>query len=162
MPAAIKPIPDGYTSVTPWIIGEDTAGLMEFLKVAFDAEEEGLINGPDGRISHAEMRIGNAMVMMFDAPEGWPPTPGFLRLYVEDVEATLQRAVRAGAEVVTRVTLLGFGDKVGRVRDPFGNAYWIQQRVENVSGEEMLRRWDNPKWQDAMAYLQGALAKAVR
>jgi uncharacterized glyoxalase superfamily protein PhnB len=162
MGADIKPIPDGYTAVTPWIIGDDTAGLMEFLKEAFGAEEEGLINGPDGRITHAEMRIGNAMVLMFDAPAGWPPTPAFLRLYVEDADATLLACIKAGATMITKQTPLAFGDRVGRVRDPFGNVYWLQQRVENIGGEEMLRRWDSPKWAEAMAYVQSSLKKAVR
>src|SRR5262245_11268585 len=126
-PDAVETIPEGYTAVTPWIVGNDTAGLMDFLRQAFGAEEDALINGPDGRISHAEMRVGNAMVLMFDAPEGWPPTPAFLRLFVENVDATLQSAVKAGATMITRPTLLAFGDKVARVRDPFGNVYWLQQ-----------------------------------
>src|SRR5689334_14531274 len=141
MQDAIAIVPPGYTSVTPWIIGSDTAGLMDFLQRAFGAEEEGRISGPDGRITHAEMRIGDAIVLMFDAPKGWPPTPAFLRLFVKSADATMQRAIKAGATLVTEVTHLGFGDKVGRVRDPFGNVYWIQQRVENVTGEELARRW---------------------
>jgi PhnB protein len=160
--AAVKPIPEGYTSVTPWVVGEDTAGLMKFMEDAFGAEEESRILTPEGRIGHAEMRIGNAMVMMFDAPDGWPATPAFLRLYVEDADATMYAAINAGATLITKVTLLSFGDRVGRVRDPFGNVYWIQQRVENVGGEEMLRRWDSPKWQEAMAYVQSSLKKAVK
>ncbi len=162
MQDAVQPIPEGYTAVTPWIIGADTAGLMDFLQQAFGAEEESRNAGPDGRIAHAEMRIGNAIVLMFDAPGGWPPTPCFLRLFVEDAEATVQRAVKAGATLITRVTHLAFGDRVGHVRDPFGNVYWLQQRVENVAGQEMLRRWDSPKWAEAMNYVQSSLAKAIR
>jgi len=155
----VETIPHGYTMVTPWMVTHDTAALMDFLREAFGAEEEGLINGPDGRITHAEMRIGDAMVMMFDAPADWPLTPSFLRLYVKDADATVYKAINAGATLVTKVTHLGFGDRVGRVRDPLGNIYWIQQRVENVSGEEMLRRWDSPKWAEANAYVQNTLKK---
>ncbi len=159
MQDAIETVPSGYTTVTPWIIGQDTAGLMDFLTRAFGAEEEGRITNPEGRIAHAEMRIGTAMVLMFDAPDGWSPTPAFLRLYVRSAEASVLRAVQAGATLVTQVTHLGFGDKVGRVRDPFGNVYWIQQRVENVTGEELANRWSEPKWLDATHYVERSLAK---
>ncbi len=156
MAAKVVPVPAGYTTVTAWIIGRDTAGLMAFLKAAFDAVELSRLE-ENGRIGHAEMRIGNAVVMMFDAPdEDWPETPAFLRLYLDDADATFTRAVEAGAEPVTRVTHLAFGDRVGRVRDPFGNVWWLQTRVEEVSEAEMNRRWTEPKWAEAMAYVQGA------
>ena len=162
MTKKIEVVPPGYTAVTPWVVGQDTDGLMTFLAAAFGAEEESRIAAPDGRIGHAEMRIGDAMVLMFDAPEDWPATPAFLRLYVPDADAAVYSAINAGATLITKVTLLSFGDRVGRVRDPFGNVYWIQQRVENVNGAEMLRRWDSPKWQEAMAYVQSSLTKAVK
>ena len=162
MTKKIEVVPPGYATVTAWVVGQDTDGLMKFLTEAFDAEEESRIAAPDGRIGHAEMRVGDAMVLMFDAPEEWPATPAFLRLYVADADAAVYRAINAGATLITKVTLLSFGDRVGRVRDLFGNVYWIQQRVENVSGAEMLRRWDSPKWQEAMAYVQSSLAKAVK
>lgn len=148
--------PDGYTAVTPWIIGHDTAGLMDWLKRAFGAEELARLTGPDGRIGHAEMRIGDAIVMMFDAKPEWPATPAFLRLYAEDSDATFAQAVRAGGTAVTNVTHLAFGDRVGRVRDPFGNLYWIQTHIEDVSADEMNRRWTDPKWAERMAYVEGA------
>ena len=112
--------PEGYTTVTPWIIGHDTAGLMDWLTRAFDAVEVSRLVGPDGRIGHAEMQMGDAMVMMFDARPHWPPTPAFLRLYVPDADAVFAQAVAAGGATVTNVTHLAFGDRVGRVRDPFG------------------------------------------
>jgi PhnB protein len=156
MSEKLQAIPDGYTSVTPWIIGRDTAGLMDFLKKAFKAEEIARLVDAGGRIGHAEMRIGSAIVMMFDAKPGWRPTPAFLRLYVEDADATFARAVSFGATPITRVTHLAFGDRVGRVRDPFGNLWWVQQRVEEVSEEEMMRRWSEPEWAQAMAYVEAA------
>ncbi|MFI1394181.1 VOC family protein [Streptomyces sp. NPDC020681] len=153
----VKPVPEGYTSVTPWIIGSDTAGVIEFLKAAFEAVELGRMTGPDGRIGHAEVRIGNAIVMLFDAPDAdWPPTPAFLRLYVEDAEAVHRMAVEAGGQSVTEVTHLFFGDRVGRVRDPFGNLYWIQTHIEDVSEEEMERRLSDPVFAKAMDYVTGA------
>ncbi|WP_327714772.1 VOC family protein [Streptomyces sp. NBC_00490] len=151
-----RPIPDGYHTVTPWIISRDTAGLIDYLKAAFDAEEIARVVGDDGRIGHAEVRIGDSIVMPFDAPPHWPPTPAFLRLYVEDADAAHRRAVAAGGTSVTEVTHLFFGDRVGRVRDPLGNLWWLQTRVEDVSTEEMERRLSDPKWAEAMAYVQGA------
>ena len=155
----LAPIPEGYGTVTPWIIGRDTAGLMDFLERAFDAEELSRLADENGIIAHAEMRIGTSVVMMFDAPRDgrrWPDTPSFLRLYLSDADASFTKAVAAGATPVTRVTHLAFGDRVGRVRDPFGNLWWLQTRVEEVSAEEMQRRWADPKWSEAMAYVQGA------
>lgn len=157
MRQTLKSIPDGYTSVTPWIIGRDTAGLMDFLARAFDAEEIGRMADEAGRVAHAEMRIGTGVVMMFDAPEGWPPTPAFIRLYLDDAEASFARAIAAGASGITHVTPLAFGDAVGRVRDPFGNLWWLQQRLEEVSEAEAGRRWSEPEWAEAMDYVQGSL-----
>jgi PhnB protein len=150
------PIPEGYTTVTPWIIGQDTAGLMDWLTRAFGAEEIARLVGEDGRIGHAEMRIGNAIVMMFDARPEWPETPAFLRLYVDDAEAVHAQAVAAGGTSVTEVTHLFFGDKVGRVRDPFGNLYWIQTRVEELTEEQMTERLSDPEFARRMEYVQGA------
>ncbi|MET9066602.1 VOC family protein [Streptosporangium sandarakinum] len=149
-------MPQGYTTVTPWIISHDTAGLMDYLKGAFEAVELARLTDDEGRIGHAEVRIGDAVVMMFDARPDWPRTPAFLRLYVPDADATHRRAVEAGGTSVTEVTHLFFGDRVGRVRDPFGNLWWIQTRIEDVSPEEMGRRLGDPVFAKAMAYVQSA------
>ncbi|MGP3916662.1 VOC family protein [Nonomuraea sp. 10N515B] len=152
----VKPIPEGYTTVTPWLISHDTAGLIDWIKSAFDAVELGRVADEQGRIGHAEVRIGNAIVMLFDAKPDWPPTLGFLRLYVPDAHATHRRAVEAGGTSVTEVTHLAFGDLVGRVRDPFGNLWWIQTHIEEVSPEEWERRMSDPEFTKAMEYVQGA------
>lgn len=99
-----QPIPAGYHTVTPWMISRKTAELLDFVKQAFGAEEIGRIYNPDGTIGHAETRIGDSVVMMFDAKENWLPTPCFLRLYVEDANAVFQQALKAGATVVTEIT----------------------------------------------------------
>lgn len=158
---AVKPIPEGYTTITPWIIGADTAGLMDYLTRAFGAEELSRLTDENGVIGHAEMRIGDAILMMFDSPPGWGPTPAFIRLYVEDADQTHRQAVEAGGTSVTQPTHLFFGDKVGRVRDPFGNLWWLQSRVEDVTGlseEELYARMSDPKFAKAMDYVTGALA----
>ncbi|WP_350276687.1 VOC family protein [Kribbella sp. HUAS MG21] len=157
----VHPIPDGYHAVTPWIIGHDTAGLMEFLAAAFDAEDlGGRVVDANGNIGHAEMRIGDSVVMMFDQPD-WPPTPAFLRLYVPDVHETLKQAVLAGGTVVTEPTHMFWGDVIARVHDPYGNLYWLHTRIETVDEEELNRRLTDEKFLKAMEYVQGALFRPV-
>jgi PhnB protein len=160
----MKTIPEGYTTVTPWLISKNTAALIEFLKQAFDAEPIGdPVYTEDGSIGHAEVRIGDAVVMLFDAKPDWPQTPGFLRLYVADGEATFQKALAAGATPVTELTELFWGDRVGRVRDPFGNLWWIQERVTELSLDEMMSRMTQPEFVENMTYVQSSLvALAVK
>jgi len=153
---AMQPIPDGYATVTPWLISQDTPRLIDYVTEAFGAVELARVTGADRRVEHAEVRIGDSVVMLFDAAPGWPSTPGFLRLYVEDADETHRRAVAAGGTSVTEVTHLFFGDRVGRVRDPLGHLWWIQARVEEVSAEEMQRRLADPVFTAAMRYVQGA------
>jgi len=152
----LKPIPDGYRSVTPWIISSDTARLLEFVKEAFGAEELAKVTGEDGTIGHAEFRIGDSIVMAFDAREDWPDTPGFIRLYVEDGDAVFRRALKAGASSVTEMTHLFWGDRVGRVRDPLGNLWWIQTRIEDISPEDLAKRAGEKRFVDARRYVQSA------
>ena len=149
-------IPEGYTTVTPWLISPDTARLIDYVTAAFGGEELYRFTAEDGTIGHAEVRIGNAIVMMFDAPPVWPPTPGFLRLYVDDADAVHQQAVAAGGTSVTEVTHLYFGDRAGRVRDPLGNLWWIQTRVAALTPDEVGQRLAMPEFIDAMNYVQGS------
>lgn len=149
-------VPDGYTTVTPWIVSHDTPRLLDFVARAFGAEELARIENPDGSIGHAEFRIGDAVVMAFDARPDWPRLPAFLRLYVADADAAFRRALDAGADPVTEPTTLAWGDRVGRVRDPLGNVYWLQARLEELSLEEMQRRAALPEFVEAMAYVQRA------
>ena len=100
--------------------------------------------------------------MGFDAKPEWPDTPAILRLYVEDADAAHQRAIEAGATSVTEVTHLYWGDRVRRVRDPFGNLWWLQTRVEEVDDAEMERRLGEKVWIERMEYVQGSLAFSPR
>jgi PhnB protein len=136
----IRPVPEGYSTVTPWIISGGMAGLIEFVERAFGADEIARVHNQDGTIGHAEFRIGDSVVMGFDATEEWPDTPSFLRLYVEDADEVHRRALEAGATSVTEVTHLFWGDRVGRVRDPFGNLWWIQARAEESLDREFGNR----------------------
>ena len=154
-------VPPGYGTVTPWVISADTPGLIEFAKAAFGAEELGRVPRPGGRVGHAEVRIGDSVVMMFDALAGWPGTPAYLRLYVADAGAAYQRALDAGATGVTEVTSLFFGDRVGRVRDPLGNIWWIQEHVEDVDPSEMTQRSQDPAAYEALRYVETSLDAAM-
>ena len=157
----IRPVPEGYSTVTPWIISGDMAGLIEFVERAFGADEIARVHNQDGTIGHAEFRIGDSVVMGFDATEEWPDTPSFLRLYVEDADEVHRRALEAGATSVTEVTHLFWGDRVGRVRDSYGNLWWIQARVEEVDPAEMERRAGEKKWIERMAYVQESLDREL-
>jgi PhnB protein len=155
-----QPIPEGYGTVTPWVVTRDTRRLLAFIKEAFGAEELGRVEVEGGAIGHAEARIGDSIIMMFDSP--FPvATPGLLRLYVEDADAVLRRAVAAGATAVTRLTELAWGDRVGRVRDPLGNLWWIQERLEEPTPEEVAKRFGDPKFTEAMQYVQSTLAHGL-
>jgi PhnB protein len=154
-------IPEGYTAVTPWIVSADTRKLLDFLTEAFAATVMAVIDNPDGSVGHAEAKIGDAVVMGFDVPTNPIPRPAYLRLYVADAQATFDKALAAGASAVTMPTLLAFGDRVARVQDPLGNIWWLQERVEEVEPDEMARRWSDPAWTRAMAYVQSTLAEAL-
>jgi PhnB protein len=149
-------VPEGYFTVTPWIVSWDTGRLLDFVARAFQAQELGRVVLENGAIGHAEFRIGDSIVMAFDARPDWPDTPALLRLYVEDGDAVHRQAVEAGATSVTEMTELAFGDRVGRVRDPLGNLWWIQSRIEDLDPEEMARRAGQPEYVDAMNYVMTA------
>ena len=159
---AVQPIPEGYHTVTPWVSSRDTARLLDFVKQAFGADELARVYVENGAIGHAEFKIGDSIVMAFDAKEEWPDTPCFLRLYVEDGDAVYQQALSAGAISVTEMTSMFWGDRVGRVRDPLGNIWWIQTHVENVDSQEMAKRATEKESLDAMRYVQESLDRYLR
>ena len=146
---ATSHIRPGYGTVTPFVIVRGAAEFIEFTTRAFDAEELGRM-GEDGAIGHAEVRIGDSVVMMFDSKPDWPWTPSFLRLYVPDCDATLRQAVDAGATVLTPPGDMPWGDRSCRVRDPFGNLWWVMTHVEDLTPEEEGRRWGDPVYTAAL------------
>jgi uncharacterized glyoxalase superfamily protein PhnB len=152
----VKNPPEGYSTVTPWIISRDTAAEIDFLTAAFGAEELARVVGDDGTIGHAECRIGDAVVMLFDARPDWPDTPAFLRLYVDDCDAVFGQALATGATAVTEPTNMAWGDRVGRVRDPLGHLWWVQTRLEDLDWAEMERRAGQQEYIDAMKYVTSA------
>lgn len=153
---ATRLIPEGYHSVTPFVIARDAVRFLEFMTAAFGAEELGRVVLQNGRIGHAEARIGDSVVMTFDAKEGWPDSPAFLRVYVDDCDATYKAALDAGATSVTPPGDMPWGDRACRARDPLGNLWWIMTRVEDVSPEEEQRRYGESPWRDALADAQNS------
>jgi uncharacterized glyoxalase superfamily protein PhnB len=152
----IKAIPEGYHMVTPFVVVKGAAQLLDFMSEAFGAVEMGRVVDEQGAIGHAETRVGDSVVMMFDAKKDWPDTPSFLRLYVEDCNAVYQQALKAGATSVTKPTDVPWGERVARVRDPLGNLWWIMTRVEDVDRAEIEKRYGEQKYIDAMQYVQSA------
>ncbi len=136
-----KPIPDGYTAVTPYLIVKDAAGFLEFLADAFGAMERTRIPMGEGLIGHAEVEIGGAAVMLSDAlPPDFPPTSSQIHLYVEDVDEVYAQAVGAGATAVAEPADQFYGDRIARVNDPSGNQWAIASHVEDVDMDELMRR----------------------
>ena len=145
---SVKPIPDGYHTVTPYITVRDAAAALEFYKTALGAAEVMRFDTPDGRVAHAEIQIGNSRVMLGDecpvmgnkSPQSLGGTTGGLCVYVEDCDAVFGRAVAAGATVMKPPADQFYGDRSGTVIDPFGHAWTIATHKEDVSVEEMKAR----------------------
>jgi uncharacterized glyoxalase superfamily protein PhnB len=136
----VKPIPDGYHSVTPYLTVSDLPRLVQFTIDAFGAKPNEMIPDANGVIRHAEVRIGDSMVMIGQEREQWKARPGTLYLYVEDTEATYRRAIEAGGKSLMEPATQFYGDINAGVEDPLGNWWWIATHVEDVAPEEMERR----------------------
>lgn len=145
---AAKPVPEGYHTISPYLSVDGAADAIEFYKRAFGAEERGRMQSPDGKIAHAELRIGDSVLMLSDpfpqfvtkAPTELGGTTGSIFLYVEDVDAVVQQAVDAGATLEVEVVDQFWGDRFGAVSDPFGHVWSIATHVEDVPAEEMEKR----------------------
>ena len=135
----VKPIPEGYHAVTPFLVLKDAHRAIEFYKRAFGAEERFRMPTPDGKVAHAELQIGDSVVMLSEAIQE-PVTSASMYLYVPNVDAVCQRAVAAGAEAVMPPTDMFWGDRFGRVVDPFGVRWGIATHKEDVSPQEIGRR----------------------
>ena len=148
MAANVKPIPDGYHAVTPYLIVKDAGAAIEFYKKALGATEIMRFGQPDGRIGHAELKIGDSRIMLADqypemgylAPQGCQHPAVSLHVYVEDVDAIVGQAVGAGATIERPVKDEFYGDRIGTIVDPFGHRWHIGTHKEDISLEEMERR----------------------
>jgi uncharacterized glyoxalase superfamily protein PhnB len=147
--ADVKPIPDGYHTLTPYLTVHGAARLIDFLKQAFDAKEHSRTARPDGTVAHADLQIGDSRLMVSEATETWKAMPGSIYLYVPDTDATYRRAIEAGATSLMEPADQFYGDRNAGVRDACGNSWWIATHVEDVSPEEMTRR--EKEWMEKMA-----------
>lgn len=136
----VKSKPDPYHTVTPYLVVEGAARLIDFAKAAFGAQETERLAAPQGRIGHAELRIGDSLVMLADAHGGRAPMPCMLHVYVDDADATYQRALDAGATSIEQPADKFYGDRGGLVSDPCGNLWWIATHIEDVPPDELKRR----------------------
>jgi PhnB protein len=136
---AVKPIPDGFHSVTPELNVKGAAKLIDFMKQAFAAEEVMRMPGPGGALMHAEVRIGDSIVMLMDAMRE-PPMPGSIFLYVNDVDAVYKRALQAGATSLMEPMNMFWGDRYARVKDSFGNNWSMATHKEDVPPEDLPKR----------------------
>ncbi len=137
---AAKPIPDGYHVVTPYLIIRGVPGLIDFMTKAFQAEVLERMEAPDGTVMHAEVKIGDSMIMMGEASDKYPPMPAGLYLYVKDTDAVYRRALDAGATSLMEPADQFYGDRNAGVRDSSGNLWWIGTHIEDVPAEEMKKR----------------------
>lgn len=137
---AVKSPPDGYHAITPYLVVPDAGRLIAFLTAAFNARETERLEAPNNRIAHAEVRIGDSVVMLGEARDGHPAKPCMLYLYVADADVVWRRAVEAGATPGQAPQDQFYGDRSGSVTDPCGNEWWIATRIENVPSDELKRR----------------------
>jgi uncharacterized glyoxalase superfamily protein PhnB len=137
---AVKPVPDGYHTVTPYIVARDAAAVIEFAKRAFGAKEQHVMRMPDGRVMHGDIVIGSSHVMVGQAGGENKPFPAMLYLYVPDVDAVYKQALAAGGTSISEPSTQFYGDRHGAVSDSEGNQWWIATHVEDVPDEEMRRR----------------------
>jgi PhnB protein len=149
--------PEGYTDIAPWVVTDDTGAFLDFVTAAFGGQELARVAVEDGSIGHGEIRVGNTVVLAFDRRPEWPVMPSLLRVFVADAGAAMAAAVAAGARVITPAADSAWGDRGGRVRDPFGNIWWVVSRREQVAPEEAWQRLGQPVYADAMRDAQETL-----
>jgi PhnB protein len=143
-----KPIPEGYPRVTPYLIVDGADAAIDFYCSVLGASERARMPGPDGRIGHAELELGDSIIMLADeypemdarGPATIGGTPVSLHVYVEDSDATFERAIKAGAKALRSVEDRFYGDRSGQFEDPFGHRWDVSTHVEDVPPEEMSKR----------------------
>jgi PhnB protein len=148
MPTNVKPVPDGYHTITPYLSIKGAADAIEFYKRAFGATEVMRMAQPDGRVGHAELQIGDSRIMLADefpemdfrSPHSIGGTAVHLHMYVENVDGMVDRAVAAGAKLVRPVQDQFYGDRLGTVADPYGHVWHVSTHKEDLSMEELRKR----------------------
>jgi PhnB protein len=136
-----NPIRDGFRTITPYLFAQNASQLVEFISVAFGGSETYRKERPDGAITHAEMRIGDSMLMLGEATPQFGPMPTSVYLYVTDSDRVYRQALEAGGVSVFPIMTLPNGERYGGVKDLCGNIWWIATHVEDVPPEEEEKRW---------------------
>ena len=160
MTTKAKPVPEGYHTVSPYLVIKNAGAAIDFYKKAFGAKERGRMPGPDGRIMHAEIQIGDSVIMICEempeygnrSPQTLGGSPVSLFLYVPDVDAQFQQAVSAGAKVDMPVADQFWGDRYGKLTDPYGHQWSMATHIEDMSPKEMGRRGAEWMAQQAAAH----------
>ena len=137
---SVRPIPEGYHTVTPYLLVRGVRELLDFLTAAFDAVVTEKLEIPGGAVMHAQVKIGDSFVMMGEAKDEWDPMPSCLYLYVEDMEALYKSALAAGATSVEEPKDQFYGDRSAGVKDPVGNLWFVATHFEDVPPDEIQRR----------------------
>lgn len=151
--ANVRPIPEGYHTVTPYMSIKNAAKALDFYKKAFNAKELFRMDGPGGKIMHAEIQIGDSKIMLsdenlemnFKSPESFGGSPMSLMLYVDDVDSLFKQAINAGGKEVMAVENQFYGDRSGTLKDPFGHIWTLATHVEDVPEAEMKKRMEKFK-----------------
>ena len=146
----VKPVPHGYHTLTPFLTVRDAVRAIEFYKQAFGAKERDVAKGPDGKVMHAEIQIGDSIIMLTDefpefgslSPQSIGGSPMGLHIYIENVDSAFDRAVKAGAQVEMPVMDQFWGDRYGKLKDPFGHKWSIATHVKDLSKDEMKHAMD--------------------
>lgn len=137
---AVNPVPEGFHTVVPYLTVDDAGALISFVEKAFDGQLTYKMDDGEGNVRHAEMKIGDSMIMIGQARDEWKSRPANLLLYVPDCDSLYQKALAAGGNVIREMATQPYGDRSGGVEDGQGNVWWISTHVEDVSPEEMERR----------------------
>jgi PhnB protein len=164
MAGQVKPIPDGYHTVTPYLVVNDAAKAIDYYKRAFDAKELFRMGGPQGKIGHAELQIGDSRFMLSDempnseckAPQSLGGTTANIFLYVKDVDAAYKKAVDAGGKATMPPADMFWGDRYGKLSDPFGHSWSLATHKEEVAPDEMNRRMNEQMAKMAAQKSKGA------
>ena len=146
--ASVKPIPDGYPQVTPYLCVDGASAAIDFYTDVFGATERVRMPGPGDKLGHAELQLGDSLIMLADeypemdflSPKARGGTPVTIHIYVEDVDAVFERALAAGATALRAVKNEFYGDRSGQLEDPFGHRWNVSTHVEDVAPDEMQRR----------------------
>lgn len=141
----VKPIRDGFHAVTPYFFANEAHRIIDFAVAALGAEVASRMERPDGAVMHAEIRIGDSMVMLGEASEEFGPMPASIYLYVTDCDAVYQRALENGGVSVFDIMDLPSGERYGGVKDPCGNIWWIATHVADYTPEEQAKLWSEFK-----------------